>query len=92
MKRQKISRRIGRRTRLSLLLGVLVAAALVLPSLADARPRRVVVKHYPHRTVVVVHKSVPKPKPLKKVWVRGRWALTPLGWRVWVAGHWKLVR
>ena len=90
MKRQKITRRIGRRTKLSLLLGFLVAAALVLPSLANARPRRVVVRHYPHRTVVVVRK--PAPKPLKKVWVRGRWALTPLGWRVWVPGHWKFVR
>ena len=90
MKRQKISRRIGRRTKLSLLLGVLVAAALVLPSLANARPRRVVVRHYPHKTVVVVRK--PAPKPLKKVWVRGRWTLTPLGWRVWVPGHWKFVR
>jgi hypothetical protein len=101
MRRQKLAARRSAGTRIRILLGALLAAALLLPSLALAQPRKVVVfKRKPHRTVVVVKTPVPKPvravtrvaAPRKKVWVRGHWKRAPLGWRIWVPGHWERVR
>lgn len=97
MRQQRLAARSSTRAKTNLLLGALLAAALLLPSLAIGRPGKVVVvKRHPRRTVVVVSRPAPRavlrPAPVKKVWVRGHWVLTPLGWRVWVPGHWELVR
>ena len=89
MSRSMDSRR-PHRTRLGGWLACLaIAAALLLPSMAQARPRVVFVPRAV-RPAVVTHRPVPR--ALHRVWVAAHWTLSPRGWVVWVPGYWRCVR
>lgn len=89
MTRSKLSRRSNGMRLGGWLACLAVAAALLLPSAAQARPHGFFVPRAP-RPAVVTHRPVPR--ALHHVWVAAHWTVSPRGWVVWVPGHWRCVR